>query len=163
MDMRICITTGGRAAGPLKIEVFGLSLSLSGTFKGTALLISEAGGGATVSFDGLPGFFPLEDAAGVQDDGQAAGLPACEEAGPGAAAPVGQGLFEGLSALRKKISAEQGVPHYVVFHDNTLREMCRLLPADLLAMSAIQGVGKAKLDKYGEMFLAAIRGHTGAA
>jgi len=63
------------------------------------------------------------------------------------------GLWEELRSLRSKIAKEQGIPAYVIFHDATLMEMVENRPVNLSAMSAISGVGAAKLDKYGEQFL----------
>ena len=78
---------------------------------------------------------------------------------PQAAAPVAGGdLFARLSALRRELSAAQNVPPYVVFKDAALREMAEKLPQDLAAFGNIEGVGKAKLEKYGERFLAVIKG-----
>lgn len=73
-----------------------------------------------------------------------------------------QQLFWRLKALRKEISAESKVPPFVIFHDNTLREMCRRLPANLEALKNIPGVGEAKLAKFGSRFLEAIRQHVTA-
>jgi len=72
-------------------------------------------------------------------------------------------LFQKLSTLRKKIAYEAGLPPYIIFHDSSLKEMCRLLPLDLEAFKSVQGVGQAKLEKYGALFIAAIRKHTEAA
>jgi ATP-dependent DNA helicase RecQ len=65
-------------------------------------------------------------------------------------------LFERLAALRKKISSEVKLPPYIIFHDSTLKEMCRRLPADLETLGQISGVGESKLTKYGARFLEAI-------
>lgn len=62
-------------------------------------------------------------------------------------------LFQTLRALRQQIAYEQGIPPYVVFSDNTLREMCSLLPRDYEAMLEINGVGQVKLERYGQQFL----------
>jgi ATP-dependent DNA helicase RecQ len=66
-------------------------------------------------------------------------------------------LFAKLRALRSEISRAEQVPAYVVFPDRTLAEFAVRRPRTLAAMSAIRGVGPAKLEKYGERFLAAIR------
>jgi len=66
------------------------------------------------------------------------------------------GLWEELRSLRSKIAKQQGIPAYVIFHDATLMEMVENRPVNLSAMSAISGVGAAKLDKYGEQFLEVI-------
>ena len=66
------------------------------------------------------------------------------------------GLWEELRTLRSEIAKEQGVPAYVIFHDATLMEMVENRPLTLDAMSAVSGVGAAKLEKYGQQFLDAI-------
>ena len=65
-------------------------------------------------------------------------------------------LFDDLRAERARIAKSQGVPPYVVFHDSTLRAMAEARPATLDAMAELPGIGKAKLDRYGEVFLAVI-------
>jgi ATP-dependent DNA helicase RecQ len=47
----------------------------------------------------------------------------------------------------------------VVFADRTLIDMARRKPATLGEMSAVHGVGEAKLRQYGELFLDVIRKH----
>ena len=68
-----------------------------------------------------------------------------------------QSLFQQLRAARARIAKSQGVPPYVVFHDTTLRALAEASPQTLEAMSGITGIGKAKLDRYGAMFLEVIR------
>jgi ATP-dependent DNA helicase RecQ len=78
----------------------------------------------------------------------------------GRAAPVSEleaeGLFQQLRSLRKALADEQSVPPYVVFSDATLREIAAKKPATLSAFRAISGVGDAKLERYGRIFLDAI-------
>jgi ATP-dependent DNA helicase RecQ len=69
-----------------------------------------------------------------------------------------QELFQALRAERTKIAREQGVPPYVVFQDATLKAMATKRPTSLGAMIALPGIGQAKLDRYGEAFLAVLRG-----
>ena len=66
-------------------------------------------------------------------------------------------LFQQLAALRKQLASELRLPPYIIFHDKTLRDMCRLLPTEVSELSAIQGVGQAKLEKYGATFIQAIQ------
>jgi ATP-dependent DNA helicase RecQ len=68
-----------------------------------------------------------------------------------------QTLFESLRLLRRDIAKEQNVPPYVVFADATLEEMCKVRPGSLAGLLNIRGVGKAKIDAFGERFLQAIR------
>jgi len=66
-------------------------------------------------------------------------------------------LWEALRDCRRELAEEQGVPPYVIFHDNTLVEMCSVAPKTLDAFSKLSGVGERKLMKYGEAFIAAIK------
>ncbi len=80
--------------------------------------------------------------------------------GSRAAATVEAGdrpLFEALRALRKRLSDTAGVPAYVVFADSTLIDMTAAKPSDSDEMAQVSGVGKAKLERYGEDFLGVIR------
>jgi ATP-dependent DNA helicase RecQ len=62
-------------------------------------------------------------------------------------------LFERLRAWRASIAREQGLPAYVIFHDATLRQIAAERPATLAALAAVNGVGEAKLAKYGQQVL----------
>ena len=70
----------------------------------------------------------------------------------------GADLFTRLSSLRRQLAAEADVPPYVVFQDKALREMAEKRPQTEAEFYAISGVGKAKLEKYGGAFIAAIKG-----
>lgn len=67
-------------------------------------------------------------------------------------------LFEQLRALRKRLADKAGLPTFVIFSDATLAEMAALRPADRRALLGINGVGEAKLQRYGDAFLAVISG-----
>ncbi len=75
------------------------------------------------------------------------------------ARPDDNKLFDALRRLRMDLAHNQGVPPYVVFGDATLWAMVQRRPADLNAFSALSGVGQIKLERYGEVFLDAIRRH----
>ncbi|MGB3505740.1 MAG: HRDC domain-containing protein, partial [Xanthobacteraceae bacterium] len=45
------------------------------------------------------------------------------------------------------------------FHDKTLIELAATRPASRTAMAKVPGIGDAKLERYGEAFLAVIAGH----
>ena len=53
-------------------------------------------------------------------------------------------LFELLRRLRKEIAAEQGVPPFVVFSDQTLKEMSAKLPKTDQDLLSVKGVGEQK-------------------
>jgi ATP-dependent DNA helicase RecQ len=66
-------------------------------------------------------------------------------------------LFEALRQRRSALAREQRVAAYVVFADRTLIDMARRKPATPAEMSAVHGVGEAKLRQYGDIFLDVIR------
>ena len=66
-------------------------------------------------------------------------------------------LYAALKALRRKLAEANGVPPYVVFHDATLMQMVRERPATQAQLLDLSGVGEAKMQKYGDAFLEAIR------
>jgi ATP-dependent DNA helicase RecQ len=51
------------------------------------------------------------------------------------------------------LAREQGVPPYVIFHDATLMDIVRRRPRALTELGQIPGVGRSKLERYGETFL----------
>ena len=71
--------------------------------------------------------------------------------------PAQEGLFQVLRQLRKRCAEARNVPPYVVFSDKTLRAMARNRPVDPAGFLRCPGVGEAKLDAYGSLFLTAIR------
>ena len=89
-------------------------------------------------------------------------------AGPGlnananAAPDYDAALFEQLRALRRRLANDQNVPAFVVFSDAHLRNLAAARPTDHAAMLQVSGVGPAKLEQYGDDFLAAIREYQSA-
>ncbi|WIG45176.1 DNA helicase RecQ [Bacillus halotolerans] len=68
-------------------------------------------------------------------------------------------LFERLRTLRKHIAAEQGVPPFVVFSDQTLKDMSGKQPVNDEELLSIKGVGEQKRAKYGRLFLEEIQAY----
>ncbi len=71
-------------------------------------------------------------------------------------APVAPGDEPVLAALRTWRTArarEDGMPAYVVAHDQTLAAIAAARPASLAALRRVKGMGPAKLDKYGDEIL----------
>jgi len=66
-------------------------------------------------------------------------------------------LFERLRALRRRLADAEGVPAYIVFSDAVLRQMAEHRPDSRAALLALSGVGPAKLARYGDAFLEALR------
>ena len=65
-------------------------------------------------------------------------------------------LFEILRKLRSEIAKEEEVPAYVIFNDASLRQMEAERPMSDEEFLNIEGVGKAKLEKYGDVFIKAV-------
>ncbi|HEX6533735.1 MAG TPA: ATP-dependent DNA helicase RecQ [Gemmatimonadaceae bacterium] len=66
-------------------------------------------------------------------------------------------LVTALRSLRGELARAEKVPAYCVFSDRTLLEMAVRRPRSTAALADVRGVGPAKLEKYGERFLAVIR------
>jgi len=81
---------------------------------------------------------------------------AAAAAAPELPAPATPG-FDQLRAWRAAAAKEQGVPAYVIFHDATLRQIATELPSTLAGLATVNGVGEAKLAKYGQQVLDALR------
>jgi len=64
-----------------------------------------------------------------------------------------QAGWDALRACRKALADKQGVPPYVIFHDATLFDMLERKPRSLEELGEVSGVGAAKLEKYGAIFL----------
>jgi len=62
-------------------------------------------------------------------------------------------LFEQLRQLRRTLAEEQGVPPFVIFSDRTLHDMAGRQPCSAADMLLVNGVGHAKLARYGTAFI----------
>ncbi len=67
------------------------------------------------------------------------------------------GLLGALKDLRNRIARIKGVPAYVIFSDETLRDMADKLPTTMEEFSMVKGVGEVKLELYGPDFLSILR------
>ncbi len=68
-----------------------------------------------------------------------------------------QQLFEKLRWWRMETARSHNLPAYVIFHDNTLREIARAAPATLEELRQVSGVGEKKLESYGEQIIALVQ------
>ena len=64
-------------------------------------------------------------------------------------ATVDERLFEALREWRLETAREADVPAFVVFTDATLTAIAETAPADVAGLARINGVGPAKLERYG--------------
>ena len=70
---------------------------------------------------------------------------------------VNESLMEALRRLRLQIAQQEKMPAYIIFGDASLQDMVARKPLTLNAFADVKGVGAAKLEKYGEQFVALIR------
>jgi DNA helicase-2/ATP-dependent DNA helicase PcrA len=66
-------------------------------------------------------------------------------------------LFAALKVWRTARAREDGVPPYVVFHDQTLAAIAEIKPPSAAALRRVKGVGPAKIDAYGDDVLELVR------
>ena len=66
-------------------------------------------------------------------------------------------LREYLREWRRITAKEQGMPAYVVMHDTTLEEICRIRPTSIAELMSVTGIGERKAATYGQEILAALR------
>ncbi|MEE6758671.1 RQC domain-containing protein, partial [Limosilactobacillus pontis] len=67
--------------------------------------------------------------------------------------PEQAALFELLRKQRRKLADDQGVPPFMIFSDRTLHDMVRLQPQTPADFLTVNGVGQAKLKKYGQIMM----------
>ncbi len=73
-------------------------------------------------------------------------------------APDGAGsdLREHLRDWRRTVSKAQGVPAFVVMHDTSLEELCRVRPTSIRELLQVSGFGERKAQLYGQAILDAL-------
>lgn len=70
---------------------------------------------------------------------------------------VSDELLQTLKALRSKLAKERRVPAFVVFSDRSLIDMAARKPLTKWDFGEVHGVGRAKQEEFGAVFLAEIR------
>jgi ATP-dependent DNA helicase RecQ len=75
-------------------------------------------------------------------------------------AMAGDPLFDALRAWRKREAAEQGVPAYVIFQNDTLEAIAARRPEDAEELAMVPGVGRSKLERYADAVLRLVREHS---
>ena len=68
-------------------------------------------------------------------------------------------LFNALKAARLTLAKQESVPAFVILADRSLLDMVHLKPERRDQMMMVHGVGQAKLEKYGDVFLGVIQQH----
>ena len=70
-----------------------------------------------------------------------------------------EALFDRLREVRLELAGQQEVPPYAILPDRTLLEIVRYRPQSMEDMGCMSGMGRAKIDKFGETFLASLKDH----
>ena len=66
-------------------------------------------------------------------------------------------LREYLREWRRTTAKEQSTPAYVVLHDSSLDEICRMRPTSIAELMTITGIGERKAELYGSEILSALK------
>ena len=74
---------------------------------------------------------------------------------------VDEVLFKLLREKRSELAHAKGVPAYVIFHDNTIRELAAKKPRTKADFSGVYGVGESKLEHYADIFIKVIEDYLG--
>lgn len=78
-------------------------------------------------------------------------------------APPEFALYARLRNLRKTLAERDGVPPYAVFTNDQLAAIVQRRATTASALGEISGVGKARIERYGEAFLEVVRAGAPAA
>ncbi len=70
---------------------------------------------------------------------------------------VDANLREFLREWRRETASVQNVPAYVVMHDTTIEEICRVRPGSIGGLLHITGIGERKAELYGRQILGALK------
>ncbi len=68
-------------------------------------------------------------------------------------------LFELLRSLRSDLAEEHNQIHYQIFTQKSLYAMCEFLPTNKQELKAIHGMGKTRIEKYGDSILDLIKNY----
>ena len=70
---------------------------------------------------------------------------------------IDQGLFQELRKKRTFLAQEKGVPAYIIFSDQTLRDIAAKKPKTIEAFADMYGVGENKLKSYAKTFIQVVK------
>ena len=66
-------------------------------------------------------------------------------------------LFSALRQLRHRFAEQLGIDHFQIFTQETLYEMCEVLPVTEIQLRKVKGMGKIRIQKYGFEILETIK------
>lgn len=68
-------------------------------------------------------------------------------------------LLQALKELRSKIAKSKGLPHFMIFSDQSLINMAQTMPTNKQDFAEVNGVGVVKLEKYYKTFTSLIKSY----
>lgn len=71
-------------------------------------------------------------------------------------------LFDALKEWRLEVARETDKPAYTILTDATLAEIAEVRPSSIADLARVNGIGPAKIDKYGPTVLAIVSGSSSA-
>ncbi len=71
-------------------------------------------------------------------------------------ADVDPDLREYLRQWRQETAKENGLAAFIIMHDKSLDELCRIRPRSLSQLRSVSGFGERKTEVYGKQILAAL-------
>lgn len=77
-------------------------------------------------------------------------------AGTTAASDPDESLMDALKAWRREEASRRNLPPYVILHDKTIAALSAAKPRSADALLEVNGLGPAKVEKYGDAILAVI-------
>lgn len=72
-----------------------------------------------------------------------------------------EGLFDALRAWRKQVADSAALPAFVVFTDATLQAIAEAAPTSERDLLRLPGIGRVKVERYGEGVLSVVRDRQG--
>ena len=161
------VTERVRALGHHQLSVFGIGTDLTEKQWRSVLRQLVALGYLTTDQAGHGSLIPTGRARAILKGEETVHLrvdpekpqKAAKRSGSAPVAAQDEELFTALRAVRAELAKAQGVPPYVIFHDATLKAMAEARPRTEAELAQVSGVGRAKLERYGERFLSVLTQH----
>jgi len=68
-------------------------------------------------------------------------------------------LYEALKDLRHEFAVDEDIPHFQVFTQESLYSICEKLPVTKNHLKKINGIGKVRLQKYGDAIIETVKAY----
>ena len=89
--------------------------------------------------------------------GSAAVQPVASKTAPAGKEDIHPELREFMREWRRETASEQNIAPFIVMHDTTLDDLCRVRPSSMKQLMGVFGIGELKAKKYGAQILDALK------